>query len=67
MDTPSYCSVCDKEFEENEQVFALEDEPVCQSCFDDAISKAEYAYEAWKEDFDQAKYENALEQEATGN
>ncbi len=33
---------------------------VCQSCYDDAINKAELAYESWREN-------DMLENQATGN
>ena len=32
------------------EVYNLNDEPVCESCFNDAIDRAEMAYESQRED-----------------
>ena len=43
-----YCTCCDKEIKG--EVYNLNDEPVCESCFNDAIDRAEMAYESQRED-----------------
>lgn len=48
-----YCTYCDKEI--TGEVFDLNDEPSCESCYMEAIDRAEYNYESMKEN------------EATGN
>lgn len=45
--TKNTCESCGKETEE---AYELEDEYVCGSCYQDAVSRAEYAYESAKEE-----------------
>ena len=60
MKVKYYCSICDKEIKAKETVWDLNDEVACESCFNDAVSQSEYAYESWREN-------DMLENQATGN
>lgn len=41
---------CDKCGEETKEAYRLGDDTVCEKCFQDAVSEAEYAYDSMLED-----------------
>lgn len=53
MNSDNYCTFCDKEI--IGEVYDLNDDPACKSCYTEAVDMAEYAYESM------------LENQATGN
>lgn len=42
---------CDKCEKETKTLYGVMDEALCESCFNDAITRAENAYDAMREDF----------------
>ncbi len=41
---------CDWCNDESKDAYRVEDEMVCESCYQDAVSRAEYAYESAREE-----------------
>ncbi len=48
------CELCEKKCD---KIFAIEDDGVCESCFNDAITRAEYMAESFAEDEAVRKHE----------
>jgi hypothetical protein len=42
--------ICDQCEKETKTLFGVVDEALCEDCFNDAVTRAEYAYESWRED-----------------
>lgn len=44
------CDVCQIKVEKASDLYFVNDEALCQDCFNDAVSRAEYFYEMARED-----------------